>query len=79
MKFKMTALGLLANLAACDSGTWADVVGPTAGCKNGKPAGLGITNAEDVKLLGKMTCATRQKNYAGEFQCKGADLQVKCK
>ena len=49
MKFKMTALGLLASLAACDSGTWADVVGPTAGCKNGKPAGLGITNAEDVK------------------------------
>jgi hypothetical protein len=31
-----------------------------------------------MQEMGKGTCATRQKNYAGNFQCKGDVLQVKC-
>ena len=81
MKTQTLALcaALLATLAACDSGTWVDVIGPAGGCKGGKPAGFGIKTAEDVKMFGQAMCATRQKNYTGDFQCKGEDLQVKCK
>lgn len=76
--FALSAAALLSGLVACDSGTWADVVGMAGGCKGGKPAGLGIKTAADVKLIGQATCATRQKNYTGDFQCKGETLQVKC-
>ena len=81
MKAKFLALSTaaLAGMAACDSGTWDDVPGIAGGCKGGKPAGFGIKTAEDVKMFGQAMCATRQKNYTGEFQCKGDDLQVKCK
>lgn len=81
MKTKLLALGgaLLAGLVACDSGAWADVPGLMGGCKGGKPSGLGMKSAADVKLFAQGVCATRQKNYTGDFQCKGEDLQVKCK
>lgn len=73
-----TAAALLAGLVACDSGTWVDVPGIAGGCKGGKPNGLGMKGPADVKLFAQGLCATRQKNYAGDFQCKGEDLQVKC-
>ncbi len=81
MKAKTLALStaLLASLAACDSGIWVDVPGIAGGCTAGKPSGLGMKTAADVKMLGQGMCATRQKNYTGDFQCKGEDLQVKCK
>lgn len=81
MKPKTLALSivLLASLAACDGGTWVDIPGIAGGCTGGKPSGLGMKSAADVKLFAQGVCATRQKNYTGDFQCKGEDLQVKCK
>jgi hypothetical protein len=80
---KKTTLAVSANvlaaLSACDGGAWVDVGGVMGGCKGGKPNGLGVRSPADVKIVGQQMCATRQKNYAGEFQCKGEDLQVKCK
>lgn len=78
-RFLAISTAVLAGMAACDSGAWVDVGGVIGGCKGGKPDGLGVRSAADVKLVGQQTCAGRQKNYAGEFQCKGTDLQVKCK
>lgn len=81
MNTKILALcaALLAGLVACDSGTWADVPGPVGGCKGGKPNGLGMESPADIKIIAQGLCASRQKNYTGDFQCKGEDLQVKCK
>jgi len=73
MKIVICFLVLL-SLSACDSGTWVDVV-VLGDCKNGSP----IANPADVKVFGQSWCAQRQKNYTGDFQCKGDQLQVKCK
>jgi hypothetical protein len=50
---------LLASLAACDSGTWVDIPGIAAGCTGGKPSGLGMKSAADVKLFAQGMCAAR--------------------
>lgn len=68
---------VLLSLSACDSGVWADV--PMFNCKNGKPEGVAGTDAGYLKELGKGTCMTRQKNFTGDSQCNGDNLQVKCK
>jgi hypothetical protein len=70
---------VLTTLSACDSGTWVNVPGIAGGCKGGKPNGLGMKGPEDVKIFAEGLCLVQQKNYAGEFQCKGEDLQVRCK
>ena len=71
----ITCFFVLLSLSACDSGTWADAMGGGGGCKNGKPEGT----PDEIKMVAKLMCDTRQKNYTGDFQCKGDDLQVKCK
>jgi hypothetical protein len=63
----------LSSLSACnDSGTWVDAAGQQ--CKNGKFPG----DPADIKMVGQAWCATRQKNFTGDSQCKGDDFQVKC-
>jgi hypothetical protein len=79
MKLIICVVTLL-GLSACSGGTWADV--PAFGCKNGKPDEA-MTNMETTlpgytAEMGKGTCATRQKNFAGSMQCKGDRLQAKC-
>jgi hypothetical protein len=66
-------LGLLSLFACDDGGTWVDAA--MQPCKNGKYLG----SPADIKLVGQSWCATRQKNFTGESQCKGDDFQVKCK
>ena len=69
----------LLSLSACDSSTFVDV--PLIDCKNGKPfmAMLGTAiDPADFKAHSQKACSTRQKNYSGDFQCKGDTFQAKC-
>lgn len=74
MKIVIFLIALL-GLSACDSGTWVDAVGMD--CVKGKPPDA-FSEPAEMKMLGQSWCVTRQKNYTGEFQCKGDDLQFKC-
>ena len=71
-------------LTACGKSNWADVTGPLGPeeCKDGKPPENMLTGDRSdpsyMKNLGAGTCMMRQKNYSGEFRCKGDKLQVKC-
>lgn len=83
MKMMICVVALL-GLSACGNGdsggNWADVTG--FGCKNGKPDEALTTATTTIpgymQEMGKGTCATRQKNFTGDTQCKGDRLQVKC-
>jgi hypothetical protein len=68
-------LAMLVSLSACDSGAWVDTVGPS--CKNGE-----LDNLISTKIfheIAKGTCMTSGKSFTGDIQCKGDDVQVKCK
>jgi len=71
----VTFIIVLLSLSACGSGTWVDTVGPS--CKDGKF--VKDAYAEMMKDIGKGTCMTSGKSFTGDIQCKGDDVQVKCK
>jgi len=62
-------------LPACNGGTWVDTVGPS--CENGELS-KNIIN-DQINEIAKGTCMASGKAFTGDVQCKGNDVQVKCK
>lgn len=68
-------LFVIISLSACNTGSWVDTVGPS--CKNGELE-KNIVN-DQINEIAKGTCMASGKSFTGDIQCKGDDVQVKCK